>query len=245
MNLVRRACSSDARQPENYIKLILISYKTKISSEPEISHRLEKHNSKSLNTSNLFLNTKIAIFWKDGISKIPIDMWEKTFFQKLLLKHDACTRYCSQSSKYEMMVFLILKIIRTRDIPIIFDPSNITLDALQPQPKPVSYPRLRKNLKNQMLAKSRNLARRACCSDARQAKTHMKLFFTSHKMKINPEPEISQRFEIDYSRSFNTWFLFWKKNCFFFFKKSNISKFDKNYGKRFFQKIALEIWYIN
>ena len=136
------------------------------------------------------------------------------------------------------MVFLKLKIIRTRDIPITFDPSNITLDALQPQPKPVSYPRLRKNLKNKMLAKSRNLARRACCSDARQAKTHMKLFFTSHKMKINPEPEISQRFETNYSKSFRTWNLFWN---FFFFKKSNISKFDKNYGKRCFQKIALEI----
>ena len=134
------------------------------------------------------------------------------------------------------MVFLMLQIIRTRDIPIIFDPSNITLDALQPQPKPVSYPRLRKNVKNKMLAKSRNLARRACCSDARQAKTHMKLFFTSHKVKISPEPEISQRFEIDYNKSLSTWNLFEKQKYFFFLKKSNFLKFNKNMEYAFFKK---------
>ena len=150
MNLVRRAYCSDARQPENCIKLIFISYKTKMSSEPEISQRLDKDNSKSLNNSNLFFiqNKQLLFFGKIEYLKFRQKCGKKTFFPKLLLKHHACTRYCSQSPKYEIMVFLILKFIRTRDIPIILDSANITLVAHQPQPKPQSYPSWSENLEH-------------------------------------------------------------------------------------------------
>ena len=139
MNLVRRAYCSDARQPENKMKLIFISYETKINPEPEISHRFEKDNIKLFNASKLFFDNKNAIFWKNRLSQIPTEMWEKTFFTKLLLKHHVCTRCCSHSSKDMIMAFLKLNSIRTRDIPIILDPTNITLVAFQPHPKLVSY----------------------------------------------------------------------------------------------------------
>ena len=139
MNLVKRAYCSDARQPENGMQLIFISSKTKINSEPEISHRSEKDNINLFNASKSFFDHKNGTFSKNRISQNPTEMWIKTFFSELLLKHYLCTGFCSDTSTYMLLTFLKPKIIRTRDIPLILDPTNMTLVALQPQPNPVSY----------------------------------------------------------------------------------------------------------
>ena len=86
MNLVRRAYCSDARQPENKMKLIFISYKTKINSEPEISHRFEKDNIKLFNASKLFFDNKNAIFWKKSIISNSDRNVGKNFFYKISLE---------------------------------------------------------------------------------------------------------------------------------------------------------------
>ena len=139
MNLVRRAYCSDARQPENGMQLIFISFKTKINSEPEISHRSEKVNINLFNASEIFFDHKNATFSKNRISQNPTVIWIKTFFSELLFKHYLCTGFCSDTSTYMFMTFLKPNIIRTRDMPLILDPTNMTLIVLQPQTKPVSY----------------------------------------------------------------------------------------------------------
>ena len=121
------------------MQLIFISFKTKINSEPEISHRSEKVNINLFNASEIFFDHKNATFSKNRISQNPTEMWMKTFVTKLLLKHYLCTGFCSDTSTCMLMTFVNLKIIRTRDIPLILDPTNMTLVALQPQSKPVSY----------------------------------------------------------------------------------------------------------